>query len=269
MLEQQVARLDKEMGEVERRVDGLSAGSSSAISQAERATSSLERQISTAAGSVSSTYDSVLNELAAIDHRLNHVEWMLGQFETAAEIELVETEAPLEAVEAEWHENGKEGPEGILFLTDQRLLFEQREEKSTKKLFGMVKTDSETIQRLRLDIPASSIDTVKASEEGGFLGMGKEDILELTCGADAPVARARFHIKGQESADWTALIKRVKSGEIDEDRDDDFVEEVEAAMAVAGTFPAECPSCFAPVPPPGRGVSSVTCEFCGATIIPS
>jgi hypothetical protein len=110
---------------------------------------------------------------------------------------------------------------------------------------------------------------MKHSEEGGFLGMGKDDILELICSANAPVSRVRLHLKGQDSSDWAGYIKRVQTGEINDDRDEDYLDEIEVVQALSGSFPTRCPNCFADVPPPPRGVTSVTCEFCGGTITPA
>jgi hypothetical protein len=148
------------------------------------------------------------------------------------------------------------------------LLFEQREEVVTKKRFGIFKADSEMVQELLLEGEVAHIESVSHKEEGGFLGMGKDDILNLVFTADGPLSRARFHLKGQDSADWAAMIKRVQTGEIDDDRAQEYVDELEEAMETAVSFPAQCPNCFAAVPTPARGVVSVTCEFCGATITP-
>lgn len=86
--------------------------------------------------------------------------------------------------------------------------------------------------------------------------------------ASAPVSRARFHLKGEESSDWAKLIKQVNSGEIDEDRAEGYVDEIEVAEKTAVSFPETCPACFAQVPPQPRGVLSINCEFCGAAITP-
>ena len=99
------------------------------------------------------------------------------------------------------------------------------------------------------------------------MGMGKADILEIIFSANAPLTRGRFHLKGQDSSDWATMIKRIQTGEIDDDRADEYVDDVEDADALQ--FPTQCPGCFAPVPPPARGVKSVTCEFCGTVIVPS
>jgi hypothetical protein len=98
--------------------------------------------------------------------------------------------------------------------------------------------------------------------------MGKDDILELGLSANAPLTRARFHLKGQDSADWAATIKRIQSGEIDSDRADEYVESLEQAQKTTLTFPSQCPNCYAAVPAPSRGVLTITCEFCSTTIKP-
>jgi hypothetical protein len=151
----------------------------------------------------------------------------------------------------------------VLFLTDQRLLFEQKEEVVTKKRFGLFKAESEVIQKLWLDIAVHDIASVEDSEEGGFLGMGKADILEMTCSGKAPISRARFHLKGQDSSDWRATIKRVQSGEMEAERHRQAVRK-EPDLS----FPTNCPNCLATLPEPHRGASYVKCEFCGSNIGP-
>ena len=124
------------------------------------------------------------------------------------------------------------------------------------------------VQKLHLDISVDEIESVSHQEEGGFLGMGKDDILELVFSASAPLSRARFHLKGQDSSDWAAMLKRIQTGDIDDDRSDEYVDEMEAAEATAAAFPAQCPNCFSAVPTQPRGIMSYTCEFCGTEITP-
>lgn len=268
-LEQQVRRLDREMDSVERKVSLIVNGTAAAISGANTAVSTGGTKVSAAKSAIRGMYDDLQSELNKIEYQMNHVDWILDQLDESPDIRMREAEGPIEAVEAFWQRDGKEGPKGILYLTDQRLLFEQKEEIVTKKRFGIFKADSETVHKLHLDIDIHDIESVQHSEEGGFLGMGKDDIMELVFSANAPISRGRFHLKGQDSADWAGYIKRVQSGEIDDDRDEDYLEEIEEALAVSGSFPARCPNCFADVPPPPRGVSSVQCDFCGGTINPS
>ena len=268
-LKRQVPRLDRELDGVERKVALLSSGTAAAISGAKTAVSAGESKVSAAKSAIRGMYNDLESELYKIENELRQVGWMMDQLNGSPEIRLREAEGPITAVEAFWQQDGKEGPKGVLYLTDQRLLFEQKEEVVTKKRFGIFKSESEMIQKLHLDIAAHDIDSMKHSEEGGFLGMGKDDILELICSANAPVSRVRLHLKGQDSSDWAGYIKRVQTGEINDDRDEDYLDEIEVAQALSGSFPTRCPNCFADVPPPPRGVTSVTCEFCGGTVTPA
>jgi hypothetical protein len=229
---------------------------------------SLEQRVGAAETAVSNLYDGMESDLYAVQSALNRITTMLDALEESNAIQLRPTEGPLLGVKAIWQQSGDDGPEGMLFLTDQRLFFEQREEVVTKKRLGIFKAESEMIQELRLTFEVADITAIEDKEEGGFLGMGKDDILELGFSANAPIAQARFHLKGQDSADWAAMIKRIQSGEIDSDRADEYVESLEEAQETALSFPTQCPNCYAAVPTPPRGVLTVTCEFCGTIIKP-
>ena len=263
----QVKRLDEELDDVEPKVDRMKANNSSSIRTAETAVNSLETRVNAAQKSLEGLYDGIEDELNQIRYQIQKMDNVLGLLEESQEIRLLEAEGPLLAVKAEWHrDGGKEGPEGILCLTDQRLIFEQREE--IKKKVGLFKSEKEKVQQVLIEVQVHEIDSIEDKEEGGFLGMGKDDIMEMTFDSTAQLSRARFHLKGQDSADWAAMIKRVQTGEIDQDRSDEYVDELEAAAAITASFPTQCPNCFAAVPPPDRGVTSLSCEFCGAVITP-
>lgn len=266
-LQTHIRRLDAELEKTERQINNLRANAR-AVGMAEAAVKGLANRIEAARDAVEGLYEGMVGELNQVQMKINRVVKMMDMIDESQDIRLRDTEGPLLAVKSEWQRDGDEGPEGVLFLTDQRLLFEQREEVVTKKMLGIFKAESEKIQGVLLDVAVHEIEEVSHKEEGGFLGMGKADIMELVLAASAPVSRARFHLKGQDSADWAAMIKRVQSGEIDEDRADEYVEELEEAAAVAVSFPTQCPNCLAAVPAPPRGVSSITCEFCGTTITP-
>lgn len=267
-LRAQVRRLDSEMDQTEKQLNRLRVTNKSAVKGVETAVSGLERRIQGAETAVSGLYDGIDTELHKINYEFNQVKTMLDLLDGSPEIRMQEAEGPLLAVASEWQQDGDDGPEGYLFLTDQRLLFEQREEVVTKKRFGIFKADSEMVQQLHIDVSVHDIESVQHKEEGGFLGMGKDDIIEFVFAATAPLSRARFHLKGQDSEDWAAMIKRVQTGDIDQDRADEYVDEMEAAAETAAAFPDKCPNCFADVPPQQRGVISLTCEFCGAEITP-
>ncbi|WP_420627163.1 hypothetical protein, partial [Candidatus Leptofilum sp.] len=265
---EQVNRLDRELDQTERQVNRLGRANATVVKAVDKSVDSLGSRITAARRALDGLYDGMQTELYQIEYSLGQVGKMLDLMAGSQEIRLLEAEGPLLAVKAEWHQDGDEGPEGYLFLTDQRLLFEQREEVVTKKRFGLFKADSEMVQKLHIAVQVHEIDQIVHKEEGGFLGMGKDDILELVFAATADLSRARFHLDGQESEDWAAMINRIQSGEIDGDRSDEYLDELEAAEITSASFPEQCPNCFAAIPEQPRGVTVYTCEFCGATVQP-
>lgn len=267
-LKEQVARLDKELDQAESTVSRMNPRVDSSIQAAETAVDNLERRVDGAHDAVDNLYEGIEDEVNEVERRINDARKMLDLLDASPAIKLREAEGPLLAVEAEWQKDGKEGPNGYLFLTDLRLIFEQREEVVTKKKFGLFKADSEMLQEVHVDVEVHQIESVTHKEEGGFLGVGKADILELIFDASANMSRARFHLKGQNSSEWAVMIKRVQTGEIDADRSDEYVEELEATGIVSASFPTQCPTCYAPIPEQPRGVTSYTCEFCGAVVAP-
>ncbi|GJM40324.1 MAG: hypothetical protein DHS20C20_06060 [Ardenticatenaceae bacterium] len=264
----QVERLDRELDQTERQVNRLGNANEAVVKSTDKSVDSLGSRITAARRALDGLYDGMQTELYQIEYALGQVGKMLDLMAGSQEIRMQEAEGPLLAVKAEWHQDGDEGPEGYLFLTDQRLLFEQREEVVTKKRFGLFKADSEMVQKLHIAVQVHEIDQIVHKEEGGFLGMGKDDILELVFAATANLSRARFHLDGQDSEDWAAMINRIQSGEVDGDRSDDYLDELETAEITSASFPEQCPNCFAAIPAQPRGVTVYTCGFCGATVQP-
>jgi len=266
-LEKYIKQLDTETDKVNRQVD-RGASNQASLDRLQSTVDGLDTRIDSANSSISGLYSGLKSELGSVEWDMDKATAMLDLIDGSQEVRLRETEGPLLAVKTIWQRDGeKEGPEGILFLTDQRLMFEQREEVVTKKRFGLFKADSKMVQELQLEIPVQEIEEVSHKEEGGFMGMGKADILEIIFTANAPISRGRFHLKGQESSDWATMIKLIQTGEIDDDRADEYEDELEETDAVV--FPTQCPGCFAPVEPPSRGETSLTCEFCGTVIVPN
>jgi hypothetical protein len=238
------------------------------VKTADSAVDSLGSRITAARRALDGLYDGIESELYKIEYSLGQVGKMLDLMAGSPEVRLLAAEGPLLAVKAEWHQDGEEGPQGYLFLTDQRLLFEQREEVVTKKRFGLFKAESEMVQKLHIAVQVHEIEQIVHKKEGGFLGMGKDDILELVFAATASHSRARFHLDGQKSEDWAAMINRIQSGEIDGDRSDEYLDELEASQITSASFPEQCPNCYAAVPKQPRGVTTYSCEFCGVIVLP-
>lgn len=265
----QVNRLNGALAAAANSVSRLSPRNATTVAAANTALAQLQNQISAARNSVSGGLNGVEQPLSFLEQTIERFDWVLEQFHRSPNVVLMDAEAPLMATEAEWERSGEEGPDGILFLTDQRLLFEQNEDIATEKLFGLFATKKEKRQELLLDVPVREIEQIDYGQEGGFLGLGKAEKLNLILSAQAPVSRATFELRGQKAADWAVWVKRVQTGEIDEDRAAGYAAEVQAAEARAARFPSNCPNCLAPLPLPGRGAEYIVCDYCGTVVHPA
>ncbi len=266
-LKHHVGLLNGDLDQARRMMGGLGRGVAG-ISAASAALSGLSAKIDAAQSAVSGLYSGLDDQIDDIDEAMNRVDWMLDHFE-AAQFELRETEAPIAAAAAEWDQDGDKGPDGILYLTDQRLLFEQKEHIATKKILGIITTKKEEVHDFLFDVEISNIERVTESEEKkGFLNTEREEILELILSPKAQLSRARFELLDQDSEAWGALLKRVINGEIDEDRAEEFLAEVDQAEMLAAGFPENCPNCMAKLPAVHRGATSVTCEYCDSVVTP-
>ncbi|HTX93047.1 MAG TPA: hypothetical protein VMC09_17675 [Anaerolineales bacterium] len=222
---------------------------------------SLEGDVSAAEKAIQGMYSQFQAQVAAVVRHLDDVDYLLKQLAEAS-FQLMPTEAGIAAVKAVWCKSGKEqkdDPEGVLYLTDQRLLFEQKEEVATKKVLGIA-TEKQKVQKLQVETPVSLAEKVDTSKQGL---LKNEDHIEVHFGSGAPFELAHFHI-WQDMAAWQALINRARTKDFDAGRavalDQAAVDKVKAA-------PAQCPSCGGNITKPVlRGQDSITCEFCGFVI---
>jgi hypothetical protein len=233
---------------------GLLATLQSAVGQ-------VESKVTAAEQAIEGMYNQFNNQVYTATRHLEEVEYLLTQLAEAS-FQLLPTEAGIAAVKAAWCKTGKEqkgDPEGVLYLTDQRLIFEQKEEIATKKVLFVV-TEKQKVQGLQLEVPVAQVDKVETSKQGL---LKNEDHIEIHFLSGTAVQVANFHI-WQDNAAWLALINRAKNKDFDQGRavalDQAAVEKVKAA-------PAQCPSCGGVITTVVlRGMDSIKCEYCGFVI---
>ncbi|MCS7011925.1 MAG: hypothetical protein NZL98_11190, partial [Anaerolineales bacterium] len=221
----------------------------------------LEDKISAAEQSIRGMYDAFAQTVFQLARRLADIEYMLTQLAEAS-FQLLPTEAGIAAVKAVWCRMGqeqKDDPKGVLFLTDQRILFEQKEEITTKKVL-FIATEKQKVQRLLIEIPVALVDTVTTSK-AGFLK--NEDHIHIRFQPGAPYSNLQFHI-WQDCTLWQGWLNRARSKEFDQERvvpiDEKVIEKIKSA-------PTECPSCGATLDVVIlRGQESIQCEYCGSVI---
>ena len=129
----------------------------------------LSEKVSASERLLGGMYDSFERELNTFTRNLHNIEWTVKEFESS-NVKLLMHEYLIMGVKAVWTRDGdedKDDPEGILSLTDQRILFEQKEEVATKKFLFITK-ERELVQEVLVDIPVQLIEGVQTSKQGVF-----------------------------------------------------------------------------------------------------
>lgn len=215
------------------------------------------------------------NEHRGLKSDFDRVDFMFSSLDSAS-FPLLPEEQGVAACEAQWISD-RDQPKGILFLTTHRVLFEQRERKATKKVL-FVTTQSEMVQQLMWESPVGAVSRVEIEDQrSGVLGLGSKELITFTFEQrtrELP-GPATLQISGTTNEEWQRLIQRVQDGSIEQDTVG------RAAAAPAGgaepaaeaaaapslrDVPTKCPSCGAQLPPVYRGMQSLQCEYCDATI---
>lgn len=236
----------------------------------------LESQVSAANRALAGMYDTLDNNVNQTQQQLDDISWTLQQIELAS-FGCLPTECAVEAVPANWKKPGdNDGVEGVLILTDQRLLFEQKEEVVTKKVLFFA-TEKQKVQALAWEVPAVQIDKAVGSKRGL---MNKDDFLTITLppeaglkgangqilydGSGRPLGTTELHLKGETGEAWQGFIGRVKSGEVAKER---TVPVDAAAAETAANAPTKCSTCGASITQTIlRGQTEITCEYCGSVM---
>ncbi len=202
---------------------------------------SAEAQADAAEDTVLDLYDEYADEVDGLSTHFDWVDWMLDALSTAS-FRLLATESGVAATEAVWLRPGLEPENGILYLTDQRLLWEDRVEE----------------YELKIDVPVQQVaDVQEISDENADFDL----IAVKFDAADAPVAAAQFQLALPVAEEWLQMIGRAKSGDYVSDR---AVELDVAEIERVRNAPDQCPNCGAAITSPVlRGQNNITCEYCG------
>jgi len=227
------------------------------IDQIEGAVERLESRVEGAVERLESMYETLKRDVDSTYRQLTQVKWYLDMKDEAS-FDFMQGESVFLVAKAEWVKTGKgkEDPDGLLFLTDQRLVFEQKEK--TGKRLGMF--GGKHTQEVELDIPLHHVESVEAENKGMF---GGKDMLHFTM-KDGPHAKVTIEVKGSADNDfWVKQINRMAAGEVDDERaiepDKEMVERLRNA-------PTECHVCGATLPMLMAGQTQVECAYCGAVV---
>lgn len=226
------------------------------LPDAENALTSLESAADAAEKSIQGMFSQFTTDLSALDEHLKQVKWMLDQA-AESKVSWLANEALVLAVKADYVRDQKDNPKGILYLTDQRVVFEHKEEVATKKVL-FVATAKQLVQEVLLEMALAEVANVEATKKGF---MGHEDHLEFKFAPSAKIHSAHFHIDGQDSHEWDATIGRIKSGAIEAAR---VAPLSDAEKTRIQNAPTKCPNCGGALTAPVlRGQTEIKCPYCG------
>lgn len=208
------ARLEREVRQAEWMLRDATNRSDdeNALRMAEREVNDLENKLNEIVAQVQAVIDAIGAELRKHEALLRDLAWAFEQRDEAS-FDFETDEGLIHAVKAEWVVTGKGGkdPDGVLFLTDQRLIFEQKEK--TGKMLGMF--GGKQAQGLELALAVNSITETTAEDKGM---MGGKDMLYLKT-SDANHADITFELKGGADNDyWADLVRQVANGALASER---------------------------------------------------
>jgi hypothetical protein len=244
---------------------GHSRLSDSSLDRLEDKQESLESQVDSAERDVRGTFDSLNGEIYELERQFRQVEFLLDTLDTA-DFDLYPDENGVAACKAVWT-NHPDEPEGILILTDGRLVYEQREKKAKKKML-FITTESETVQDKLWESPIGNIEELEAEDKKKFLS--RKELLHLNFhdydwGLHGDVT---LRLEDTTNEEWAGLIKRVQSGDIEADRvgAPPPGTEPEREATPPAEVPTKCPACGANLPSLVKGMRELRCEYCGTVV---
>jgi ElaB/YqjD/DUF883 family membrane-anchored ribosome-binding protein len=258
-IQQESAELSQPLKQVEgliRNIESMAGnilGQQRVLPMMESAMTMLTEKIDAAEELISSLWEPIQQELSTTQSQLNEIKGYLD-FKDEASFPFLAAESVYLVAEAEWKAN--DDPNGLVYLTDQRIIFEQKETKGKKLgLFG-----GKEVQQVLWEAPINLVEEVKPESKGLF---GGKDLLHFTFKSGAPYGNITIEVMGGDAKDWAKRFKQVFTGEAQGDRaiqpDPELIERLRSA-------PTACPVCGGMLPQIVAGQTEIKCQYCGATI---
>lgn len=255
-LRAQVQQVENLLAATESQLNNM-IGLLKAMPALEQGIDNLESSIKTAETRIKNLFATLERDVSQTVEQLQELQAHLDQRDKAS-FPFLTGENIFLTASGEWVAAGKGGqdPDGILFLTDQRLIFEQNEKTGkTLGLFGGKHT-----QEIKWEFPLQQIEKVEAENKGLF---GGKDMLHFTLGAGARYPRITVEVKGKARCKfWAAQIERMMRGETKDER----AIPLDADLETLDSAPTTCHVCGATLPPLTVGQTQITCQYCGSVI---
>ncbi len=247
-----------------RRFNQLHQGrpSTAGVSAVESEIDRVESRVAQAESALRAAYANIKSTFYQTNKQLENLEWMYDEL-GAASFDLYPGEGMVQAVQVEYQPDGGDEQDGILYATDQRLIFERKEQVATKKVL-FIATEKEMVQEVTYEARMQGLDSVKATRKGM---MGGQQMLDVVFTGEATLPVFNCKIKGQASDEWANLLNRVNTGQIVNEKV--TAEGVDTAAVAEEAFTAApdcCSSCGAPIPELMATQRQHKCEYCGTVM---
>ncbi|MCU0481591.1 MAG: hypothetical protein MUE54_10325 [Anaerolineae bacterium] len=218
----------------------------------------LESNITAASNRISGLYASFKSDVDDTYSQITEIRWMCDERDEAS-FPFLAGENLFLVARAEWRASGKgkDDPDGILYLTDQRLIFEQKETTGKKLgIFGGKQT-----QELEWEVPLHQIEALDHENKGFF---GGKDIVHFTLGSGARYPKISVEVKGGATNKfWIAQVQRMIKGETQDER---AIPPDEELLKTIRNAPSKCHVCGGTLPMLTAGQNQIECAYCGTII---
>jgi hypothetical protein len=179
------------------------------LAQARATVGELERRSRLAMHEVKDPFAAYRTKIGIFVAGIEQLEWSLTQGDEA-KFQLRADEGVVIAAKATWLRSHEDHPEGVLYLTSQRIIFEQKQNVATKK-FLFISTDSKLVHQTLLEVSMEAIEEITATKKGFFRN---KDHLEITFASGISAPAAYFRLHGQDSVSWEELVRQAKSSDL-------------------------------------------------------
>jgi hypothetical protein len=197
-----VKRAQDSLSNAERNVN------ESTIQDAQNEIGESDSALDEAIGVIEEIYELIQERIESLDSDLDEIDWALEQ-KDAASFSFNAGESVVTACQAEWVQTGnaKQDPDGILYLTNTRLIFEQKE--TTGKFLGLFGGKKE--QEFEWAVEIDQITGISHENKGMF---GGKDMLSLTLQPGGKLTEITLEVKGgADNEAWAENIRRAQRKE--------------------------------------------------------
>lgn len=180
----------------------------STLQSAQTEIESSDSALDSAVERIEEIYELFRERIESLTQNLDDIDWALEQ-KDAASFTFESGEAVVTACQAEWVQTGnaKQDPDGILYLTNTRLIFEQKE--TTGKFLGLFGGKKE--QEFEWAVAVDQITNIRHEDKGM---LGGKDMLYLTLQPGGTLTEITLEIKGgSDNEEWAETIRRAQRKE--------------------------------------------------------